>query len=222
MAESKYTGLEFFTEVIQESVLDLIDSGKVSMASGTAVSPSPTGLLRFQKDVEKYKKHSVLRPQEISNHCEVVRRIGVIAINTPIEGDIYGNINSTHVMGSSIMNGLGGSGDFARNAYMSIFATPSTAKGGSISAIVPMVSHVDHTEHDVSVFVTEFGFADLRGLTPKERAKVIIENCAHPDYKEGLWDYFKRAQKSGPQHTPHILNEALSWHQRFLDTGSMK
>ncbi|MEG0874681.1 MAG: succinate CoA transferase [Clostridiales bacterium] len=222
MAESKYTGLEFFTEVIQESVLDLIDSGKVSMASGTAVSPSPTGLLRFQKDVEKYKKHIVLRPQEISNHCEVVRRIGVIAINTPIEGDIYGNINSTHVMGSSIMNGLGGSGDFARNAYMSIFATPSTAKGGSISAIVPMVSHVDHTEHDVSVFVTEFGFADLRGLTPKERAKVIIENCAHPDYKEGLWDYFKRAQKSGPQHTPHILNEALSWHQRFLDTGSMK
>lgn len=222
IAESKYTNLEFFTEVIQESVLDLIDSGKVDMASGTAVSPSPSGLKRFQQDVARYKRHIVLRPQEISNHSELVRRLGVIAINTPIEGDIYGNINSTHVMGSSIMNGLGGSGDFARNAYISVFATPSTAKGGKISAIVPMVSHVDHTEHDVSVFVTEFGFADLRGLTPKERAEVIIENCAHPDYKEGLWDYFRRAKKSAAQQTPHLLNEALSWHQRFLETGSMK
>ncbi len=170
----------------------------------------------------RYKKHIVLRPQEISNHCELVRRLGVIAINTPIEGDIYGNINSTHVMGSAMMNGLGGSGDFARNAYLSVFATPSTAKGGKISAIVPMVSHVDHTEHDVSVFVTEYGFADLRGLTPKERAAVIIKNCAHPDYKEGLWDYFTRAQKTAAQQTPHLLNEALSWHQRFLETGSMK
>lgn len=222
MAESQYTGLEFFTEVIQESVLDLIDAGKVSLASGTAVSPSPAGLKRFQKDVARYKKHIVLRPQEISNHCELVRRLGVIAINTPIEGDIYGNINSTHVMGSAMMNGLGGSGDFARNAYLSIFATPSTAKGGKISAIVPMVSHVDHTEHDVSVFVTEYGFADLRGLAPKERAAAIIKNCAHPDYREGLWDYFTRAQKTAAQQTPHLLNEALSWHQRFLETGSMK
>ncbi|MDO4541839.1 MAG: succinate CoA transferase [Bacillota bacterium] len=222
MAESSYRDLEFFTEVIQESVLDLIDAGKVSMASGTAVSPSPSGLKRFQQDVPRYKKHIVLRPQEISNHCELVRRLGVIAINTPIEGDIYGNINSTHIMGSSMMNGLGGSGDFARNAFMSIFATPSTAKDGKISAIVPMVSHVDHTEHDVSVFVTEYGFADLRGLTPKERAEVIIEKCAHPDYKEGLRDYFQRAKRAGSQHTPHIITEALSWHQRFLETGSMK
>ncbi len=222
MAESSYYDLEFFTEVIQESVLDLIDAGKVSMASGTAVSPSPAGLKRFQKDVARYKKNIVLRPQEISNHCELVRRLGVIAINTPIEADIYGNINSTHIMASSMMNGLGGSGDFARNAYVSIFATPSTAKGGKISAIVPMVSHVDHTEHDVSVIVTEYGFADLRGLTPKERAAVIIEKCAHPDYKDALKDYFVRAKATAAQQTPHLLKEALSWHQRFLETGSMK
>lgn len=222
VAKSDYTDLEFFTEVIQESVLDLIDLGKVSFASGTAVSPSPKGLERFQRDVKRYKDYIVLRPQEISNHCELVRRLGVIAINTPIEADIYGNINSTHVMGSSMMNGLGGSGDFARNAYMSIFATPSTAKGGNISAIVPMVSHLDHPEHDVSVVVTEYGFADLRGLSPKERAKLIIDHCAHPDYRDGLRDYFERASKSAAQQTPHLLNEALSWHQRFLDTGSMK
>ena len=223
LSKSGFENLEFFTEVIQESTLDLIDSGKIRYASATAVSPSPEGMARFQREVERYRDHIVLRPQEISNHPELVRRLGVIAINTPIEGDIYGNINSTHVMGSSIMNGIGGSGDFARNGYLSIFITPSTAKDGKISAIVPMVSHVDHTEHDTMVFVTEYGFADLRGLAPKERAKLIIENCAHPDYRDGLRGYFKRAcAASAGRHTPHLLNEALSWHQRFLDTGSMK
>ena len=74
-----------------------------------------------------------------------------------IEADIYGNVNSTHIMGSSIQNGIGGSGDFARNAYISMFLSPSTAKSGAISCIVPMVSHVDHTEHDVHVIVTEQG-----------------------------------------------------------------
>ncbi len=222
MTEAPFEHMEFFTEVVQEAVMDLIDVGKVSMVSGTAISPTPSGLVRLKKEINHYKKYMVLRPQEISNHTEVIRRLGVIAINTPIECDIYGNVNSTHVAGTSMMNGLGGSGDFARESYLSIFAAPSTAKGGLISTIVPMVSHVDHPEHDVKVIVTEWGVADLRGLTPKERAVRIIENCAHPDYRDMLRDYFERACKSGPLQTPHILNEALSWHQRYVDTGTMK
>jgi succinyl-CoA:acetate CoA-transferase len=221
MRKSDFENLEFFTEVIQESVLNLIDDGKVAYASGTSVSPTPDGMIRFQKDVNRYKDYIVLRPQEISNHVELVRRLGVIAINTPLEIDIYGNVNSTHQFGSGIMNGIGGSGDFAHNGYYSIFATPSTAKDGAISSVVPMVSHVDHTEHDTTVFVTEYGYADLRGLSPKERAEVIIEKCAHPDYKEMLRDYVRRAAQSSKLQTPHLLKEALSWHQRFLDTGSM-
>ena len=132
----------------------------------------------------------------------MIRRLGVIAMNGLIEADIYGNVNSTHIMGTSIMNGIGGSGDFARNAYLSIFMTPSTAKGGAISCIVPMVTHVDHTEHDVQVIVTEQGLADLRGLSPKQRAKVIIENCAHPIFKPALNEYFERAMRifAGPAH----------------------
>ena len=222
MRKSDFENLEFFTEVIQESVLNLIDDGKVAYASGTSVSPTPDGMIRFQKDVNRYKDYIVLRPQEISNHVELVRRLGVICINTPLEVDIYGNVNSTHQFASGIMNGIGGSGDFAHNGYYSIFATPSTAKDGAISTIVPMVSHVDHTEHDTTVFVTEHGYADLRGLSPKERAKEIIEKCAHPDYKDMLKDYFRRAYGSAKLQTPHLLNEALSWHQKFLDTGSMK
>jgi succinyl-CoA:acetate CoA-transferase len=106
---------------------------------------------------------------------------------------------------------------------MSCFLTPSTAKNGAISAIVPMVSHVDHTEHDVAVVVTEQGLADLRGLSPKQRARKIIEHCAHPDYRPMLQDYFERAVRdSKGRHTPHLLGEALSWHQRYLDTGTMR
>lgn len=144
-------------------------------------------------------------------------------MNTAIEADIYGNVNSTHIMGTSMMNGIGGSGDFARNGGLSIFMTPSTAKGGAISSIVPMVSHVDHTEHDVQIIVTECGIADLRGKSPRERAELVIENCCHPDYRPALRDYYERAKAVAKgQHTPHDLNTALSWHQRYLDTGSMK
>ena len=165
----------------------------------------------------------VLRPQEISNSPELARRLGIIAMNTAIEFDIYGNVNSTHIMGSKMMNGIGGSGDFARNGYLTMFFSTSTAKDGAISSIVPFVSHVDHSEHDIDVFVTEQGLADVRGLSPRERAKVIIENCAHPDFKPMLLDYYERACKATKNaHTPHILSEALSWHVRFQVTGTMK
>jgi len=204
-------------------MLDLLDAGKLRMASATAFSLSPEAALRFNAEAHRYSDKLILRPQEISNHPELVRRLGCVAMNGLIEADIYGNVNSTHVMGSRIQNGIGGSGDFARNAYISIFMTPSTAKQGSISAIVPQASHVDHISQDVQVIVTEQGLADLRGLSPKQRATVIIENCAHPDYRDALRDYFDRAQRgSFGQHAPNILSEALSWHQRFTQTGSMK
>ena len=65
---------------------------------------------------EKYRDKLMMRPQEISNHPEIIRRLGLISINTALELDIYGNVNSTHVLGTKMMNGIGGSGDFARNA----------------------------------------------------------------------------------------------------------
>lgn len=226
LAESDFEGLEFYSEVIQDAAFDLIDCGKFVAVSGTSLTPSETGLQRFIDNIDFYREKILLRPQEISNNPEVARRLGVISMNTAIEVDIYGNANSTHVMGTRMMNGIGGSGDFTRNASISIFLTGSVAKNGDISAIVPMVSHVDHTEHDVMVIVTEQGVADLRGLSPRERAQLIIDKCSHPDYKPMLQDYFDRAKAAtvakGVGHTPHLLDEALSWHKRFVDTGSMK
>ncbi len=190
------------------------------MASGSSITVSAPYYDKIFNDFERYRDKIVLRPQDITNAAGVIRRLGVIAINTAMECDIYGNINSTHTGGTHMMNGIGGSGDFARNAYLSIFVTPSTAKSNAISRIVPMVSHTDHTEHDTDIIVTENGLADLRGLAPRERAVAMIDNCVHPAYKDALLDYYNRAVKRGG-HTPHILEEAFSWHTRLRETSSM-
>jgi len=222
LADSGFRDLEAFTEVIQDGMLDLLKSGVLRYASCTGFALSPAANEEFKRNIGFYRERIIMRTQEISNHPELVRRLGCIGMNGMIEADLYGNVNSTHVMGSRIMNGIGGSGDFARNGFLSAFLSPSTAKNGTISAIVPMVSHVDHTEHDVSVIVTEQGLADLRGLTPKQRARTLIDHCVHPDYRAQIEDYFARASRdSYGKHTPHLLPEALSWHQRWLDTGSM-
>ncbi len=220
--DGPYWNLSAYTEVIQDGMIDMLDSGKLRSVSATSFSLSPDAVSRVYADMHRYRDRILLRPQEISNHPEVIRRLGVISMNGMIEADVYGNVNSTHVMGSRIQNGIGGSGDFARNAYVSMFLSPSTAKGGAISAIVPMVSHVDHTEHDVDIIVTEQGLADLRGLSPKQRAQVVLERCVHPDYRDQLADYLDRAATASyGLHTPHLLGEALSWHERFVTQGSM-
>jgi succinyl-CoA:acetate CoA-transferase len=222
LARSRFDNLTAYTEVIQDGMLGLLESGTMAVASATAFSLSPDAVAEFNDNARQYRDRIVLRPQEISNHPELIRRLGVLAMNGMIEADLYGNVNSTHLMGSRIQNGIGGSGDFARNAFISFFVTPSTAKGGAISAIVPMVSHVDHTEHDVHVIVTEHGLADLRGLAPRRRAQVVIDRCAAPEYRPLLTDYVERAQDAAyGRHTPHVLSEALSWHIRYLETGSM-
>ena len=222
LLNSSFSNLRVWTEVIQDSMFDLIDAGKLFFASGTSLTPSPEGLIRFYKNIKHYRQKIILRPQEISNNPEIVRRLGVIAMNTALEVDIYGNANSTHILGTKMVNGIGGSGDFSRNAYLTIFLTPSTAKSGKISRVVPLVSHIDHTEHETHIIVTEQGVADLRGLDPKERVREIIEKCAHPDYRPLLWDYYKRAEKEVGGHIPILLNEAFSWHLRLKERGTMK
>lgn len=220
LLESPFEDLEMYSEVLQDSTFELIDAGKMRFASGCSITLSARCNERVFGNLERYKDKLVLRPQEISNHPEIVRRLGIIGINTALEFDLYGNVNSTHVGGTRMMNGIGGSGDFARNAHLAIFVTKSIAKGGAISSVVPMVSHVDHSEHDVDILVTEQGLADLRGLAPRERARAVIDNCVHPDFRAELNDYFERACARGG-HTPHILREAMQWHINLEETGRM-
>jgi succinyl-CoA:acetate CoA-transferase len=220
LIDGPFQHLTMYSEVLQDSTFELFDAGKLDFASGSSITLSEAKGREVFANIERYKDRLVLRPQEVSNHPEVIRRLGIIAINTALEFDIYGNVNSTHVSGTHMMNGIGGSGDFARNAYLSVFATKSVAKGGKISSIVPMVSHVDHNEHDVDIVVTEVGLADLRGLAPRERAQRIIDNCVAEPYKAMLREYVEEAKRGGGQ-TPHVLEKAFSWHVRYRETGSM-
>ena len=208
-----------YTEVIQNSVIDMMLHGRVKDASACSLTVSNECLMQVYDNMDYFKNHLTLRQSEISNSPEIIRRLGVIAINTAIECDLYGNVNSTHISGVKMMNGIGGSGDFERNAYISIFTCPSTAKGGLISSIVPFVSHQDHSEHDVNIIITEQGVADLRAKSPVQRAETIIENCVHPDYKQLLWDYVKIA-KGG--HTRHNLPAAFAMHDTLARKGDMK
>lgn len=193
LKKSSFEHLTVYSEVMQDSLVDLIESGKVDAASATAITMSPRKMEAFLKKVDKLKDKIVLRPMEISNSPEVIRRLNVIAINTIIEADLYGNTNSSYVDGSILMNGVGGSGDFCQNSGLSVFITKSTAKNGQISCIVPIASHVDHTNKTVQVIVTEQGVADLRGLDVIERARCIIDNCAHPKFRPALNKYLRKA-----------------------------
>jgi acetyl-CoA hydrolase len=210
---------EMYTEVVQDAVMPLLESGRCTFASTCALTLSPPVMRRFAADLDFFKQRVVLRPQEVSNHPEIVRRLGVISLNTAIEVDLGGNVNSTHVMGKTMMNGIGGSGDFTRNAYLSIFCCPSTAKEGKVSTIAPLAAHMDHSEHDVQVVVTEHGVADLRGKDPHERAELMITRCAHPEYRGQLRDYLHLI-KGG--HEPLSLSLGLAMHRQYLRHGDMR
>ncbi|THC92437.1 hypothetical protein EYZ11_008103 [Aspergillus tanneri] len=209
-----FTNLKVWTEVLQDSFLDLFDSGNLDFATATSIRFSPDGFKRFYDNWERYAGKLLLRSQQVSNSPEIIRRLGVIGMNTPVEVDIYAHANSTCVMGSRMLNGLGGSADFLRSAKYSIMHTPSTRPSKvdptGVSCIVPFCTHIDQTEHDLDVVVTE----------------QIIDKCSHPEYKPILTDYLDRAEyeclKKGMGHEPHLLFQAFKMHQNLAEKGTMK
>ncbi|KAG7660938.1 ACH1 [[Candida] subhashii] len=230
LAGSNFKNLSVWTEVLQDSFLDFFESGSLDFATATSIRLTEDGFKKFYDNWDTYTKKLCLRSQVVSNSPEIIRRLGVIAMNTPVEVDIYAHANSTNVMGSRMLNGLGGSADFLRNAKLSVMHTPSARPSKTdptgVSCIVPMAPHVDQTEHDLDVIVTEQGLADLRGLAPKARAQVIIDNVVHPDYKAQIQDYYDRAifycTKKKTLHEPHILRDAFKMHLNFQENGTMK
>ncbi|MEE6209907.1 acetyl-CoA hydrolase/transferase C-terminal domain-containing protein [Salarchaeum sp. III] len=203
--------LVYFGEVIQDGLLDLLDDGELDSASATSLALSRDGQDRLYEHAERYAEDIVLRPADVSNNPALIDRFGVVGVNSALEVDLFGHVNSTHVNGNYAMNGVGGSADFNRNAAIAVLALPSTAAGGDISRVVPMVPHTDHTEHDIDVVVTEQGVTDLRGNSPRETAESLVENCAHPDFRDGLREYLDRGLDCGG-HIPHHLETALDWH----------
>lgn len=221
LKEAGFKGLQAWTEVVQDSLLELYYEGMLESMSCTSLMLTPKTLKELYDNPSEYKNSVILRPQEVTNNIEVIKRLRVIAINTAVEVDLLGNVNSTHILGQKIINGIGGSGDFSRGAHLSIYITPSIRKDGKITSIVPLVSHVDIPDHDVDVIITEQGVCDLRGLSPREKGLMIIENCAHPIYRDKLLEYYNRALSRGG-HIPIDLDHALDFHRAYRDTGDMR
>ena len=209
-----------YTEVLQEEPLRLIREGRVVAASTGALTISSDHLKDLYANINEFRGRLLLRPSEISNCPEIIARLGICSMNTAIEVDIYGHVNSTKIGGSMMMNGVGGSADFTCNAMLSTFTCSSTTKNGCISSIVPFCSHVDHTEHYVDAIITEYGVADLRNKCATEKAEALIA-IAHPDYRPLLRDYMQLAMQRGG-HTPHVLPAAFAMHDTYRRKGDMR
>ncbi len=219
LKSSPFERIRFWTEVFQDGMMKYLeDEDLLEFASSTALSLSASAQVQFQRQIERCRERLVLRPVWVSNSPELITRLFVIAINTPIEVDIYGHVNSTHVGGSKLVNGLGGSGDFLRNAYLSAVHTPSVRKlrdGRTVSCVMPYVRHIDHTEHDIKCVITEQGYAlnlDIR--SPKKRAIDIIEHCAHPYFRPLLHDYM-RLSGDGDEPRPSKLSILEGWWKEY-------
>ena len=209
-----------YTEVLQDAPVQLMREGRVLSASACSLTVTNECMKGIYRDMDFFRDKLVLRPSEISNNPEVIARIGVCSLNTAIEVDLYGHVNSTKICGTKMMNGIGGSADFTNNAYLSIFTCGSTTKGGAISSIVPFASHIDHTNHFVDAVITEYGVADLRHKSDMQKSEELIK-VAHPDYQPMLRDYLKYAQTNGG-HTHHCLSAAFAMHDTFLRKGDMR
>lgn len=217
--ESPFQKIRFWTEVFQDGMLRFVeDEEKFDSASATALSFSSEARPTFDRVFDRLSSKLVLRPMWLSNSAELISRLFVIAMNTPIEVDIYGHVNSTHLDGSRIVNGLGGSGDFLRNAYLSIVHTPSVRAlrdGRTVSCVMPYVRHTDHTEHDIKCVVTEQGFAmNMEIRSPLHRAEEIIDKCAHPHFRPLLRSYLKMAG-SGDEPRPTDLTRLEGWWREY-------
>ncbi len=160
-----------YGDVFQDSLVDLMESRRLRGASATSLTLSPAKLRHVFDNLDFFGRRLVLRPQEISNNHSVLQRLGVVAINSVLEVDLLGCASATRACHGRPK--VAGSCDFVRNAYLSFLITPSASPETNMSAIVPMLSHVDHGEHTVQIVVTEQGLADLRGLDRPAR------QCAH-------------------------------------------
>lgn len=217
---SEVPNFSLYTEVLQEEPLRLLREGRIASASTGALTIGPEHLQELYDTIDEYRGRLLLRPSEISNCPEIIARLGICSLNTAIEVDIYGHVNSTKISGSKMMNGVGGSADFTCNAMLAMFTCGSTTKDGRISSIVPFCTHVDHTEHYVDAVITEYGVADLRNKCATEKAEAMIR-IAHPDYRPLLRDYMQLAQQGGG-HTPHVLPAAFAMHDTYRRKGDMR
>jgi len=185
------------SELITDSVIELVDSGAVTGAQkttdrGKIVTTLAIGSRRLYDFVDNNPLFSFNPTEYVNDPLVIGRQNKMVAINTALEVDLTGQVCADS-LGTSFYSGVGGQADFNQGAGRSsggraIIALPSTAGGGTVSRIVATLrpgAGVVTTRVSVHYVVTEYGIAYLRGKSVQERAMALI-TIAHPDFREEL------------------------------------
>lgn len=195
--------LGLHSELISDGVVPLLKAGIINNKRKTR-HPGKTiigfafGTKNLNDFIDDNPTVELMPIDYVNNPTVIASNDNVVSINSCLQIDLLGQVVSDTI-GLNQFSGVGGQVDFVRGATMSrggrsIIAMPSTAKKGTVSRIVPFISEggvVTTTRNDIHYIVTEYGYAQLKGLTTKERARALIQ-IAHPDFRDELYEEFKK------------------------------
>lgn len=189
--------LGIHSEMISDGVVELIEAGVVTNKKKTLhkdkiVVSFLMGTRRLYDFVDDNPMFYMAPVDYVNNPYIIAQNYRMVSINSCVQVDLLGQVASESI-GLKQISAVGGQVDFVRGANLapggkSIIAMPSTIGGGKISKIVSFLDQgaaVTTNRNDVRYIVTEYGIADLKGKTLRERAKALI-NIAHPDFKPQL------------------------------------
>jgi itaconate CoA-transferase len=183
------------TEALNPGLVELIEAGVVTnrrkaLNTGTSIFTFAMGQKAMYDFIDGNSAVESAPVDYVNNPAIIAQNDTVVSINATIQVDLTGACNSEHMLGHQY-SASGGQLDFVRGAYASrggrsIIATASTAAHGKVSKIVARLDGpVTVPRIDTHWVVTEFGAANMKGLSSTERAKALI-GLAHPEYRDGL------------------------------------
>lgn len=194
--------LGIHSEMFSDGVVELVEAGvinncKKTLHKGKSIATFLMGSRRLYDYVHDNPAVEMYPVDYVNDPVIIARNDNMVSINSCVQVDFLGQVVSDTV-GSMQISGVGGQVDFVRGAAMSrggrsVIAMPSTKRQGKFSSIVPFIDEwaaVTTSRNDISFIVTEYGIADLKGRTTRERARQLIE-IAHPKFREGLKKEFE-------------------------------
>lgn len=199
--------LGIHSEMISDGVVELVEAGVITnkqktIHPGKIVVTFLMGTKRLYDFVNNNPMVEMYSVDYVNNPCVIMQNNKMVSINSCVQVDFMGQVASESV-GLTQISGVGGQVDFVRGANMckngkSIMAMPSTAAKGKVSKIVPLLDEgaaVTTSRNDVDYVVTEYGIAQLKGKTLKDRARALI-NIAHPNFRPSLIEEFEKRFKA--------------------------
>ncbi|MHB8986522.1 MAG: acetyl-CoA hydrolase/transferase family protein, partial [Eubacteriales bacterium] len=197
LALREKVNLGIHSGLFSEAMLELVESGAVTgmrkeINPRKVVAATVTGTSRVYRFCDRNPGLELYQTTYTHNPYVIGKLTNFISINSCLEIDLTGQVNA-EVAGSRLISGVGGQMDFIRGARLSpggkaIMAIPSTARGGQVSRIVPRLNQnvpVSTPRAEVDYVVTEYGIAELRYRTLREKAKALI-SVAHPNFRAEL------------------------------------